>query len=333
MSVDPVAMDGDTAIIGVSPAIRRAVATARRFAPTLIPILLTGETGTGKELFAQKIHQWSGRHGSLVDVNCGALPRELVEGELFGHRRGSFTGAASDTGGLIANADGGTLFLDELSTLPLDGQVKLLRALETREVRRVGDTQKRRIDFRVISAVQQGFAQEVEQGRFRSDLFQRLAGVIIHLPPLSERMEDIEPLTIHFLSQRERVLAPDASTLLNRYSWPGNVRELKAVMERAIVLTRSTSIEAQAVVEAIDLGNGYGPQPGLSSESIIAHEAQRLQLLSAAERCAWNPRRLAAELQVSRATLYRRLRAMGISLSAFSQSHSLTESHQHRETG
>jgi transcriptional regulator with PAS, ATPase and Fis domain len=333
MSVDPVYEDEIGMIVGVSNAIRRAVDTARRFAPTQIPILITGETGTGKELFAQAIHLWSGRRGPLVDVNCGALPQDLVEGELFGHRRGAFTGAATDTGGLIAHSDGGTLFLDELSSLPVEGQVKLLRALETREVRRVGDTSKRRIDFRLVSAVHQGLAREVETGRFRIDLFQRLAGVVIHLPPLAERMEDVEPLALHFLRQSRRMLVPGASALLQRYSWPGNVRELKAVVERAIVLTRSPAVEAQALVEAMDLGTSTETHEPVSHDMTNGNRFERQRLLEAAAQSDWDPRRLATLLRISRATLYRRLRSMGVSLTSFSQSHQSHESHPSGETG
>jgi transcriptional regulator with PAS, ATPase and Fis domain len=327
MSGDLIDIAVQAPIVGVSPSIQQALATARRFAPTMIPILLTGETGTGKELFAQAIHLWSGRCGPLVDVDCGALPRDLLEGELFGHKRGAFTGAATDTIGLIAHSDRGTLFLDELSSLPVEGQVKLLRALDTREVRRVGDTAKRRIDFRLVSAVQQGLARDVAEGRFRIDLFQRLAGAVIHLPPLAERMEDVEPLALYFLHQSSRMLAPGASALLRQYSWPGNVRELKAVVERAVILSNGPVVDPGALAEAIDLGS---PEMRVME---TRERQERADLIEAAYRNGGDRHRLARELGVSVATLYRKLRAHRISLiGAAGHSHQYVENGENSST-
>ena len=319
MTADPVGHRGvadsdDCAIVGVSPAIRRAIATARQFAMTPLPILLMGPTGTGKELFAQEIHRWSGRRGRLVDVNCGALPRDLIEGELFGHRRGAFTGAARDSGGLIAHADSGTLFLDELSSLALEGQVKLLRALETREVRRVGDTAKRLIDFRLVAAVQNGLGKLVREGQFRIDLYQRLAGVVIDLPPLSERMEDALPLAAHFAALQRRTVGLGVEAVLDRHKWAGNVRELKTVVDRAVVLSSTGAVDAAAMLEAIDLGVGGESDPPVTiSLEEKRRDDERDQLLAAAERNGWDRNRLARDLGVSVATMYRRFRLHGIS--------------------
>ncbi len=328
MTAHAVGDQGETIIVGESPAIRRAVQVARMFARTALPVLITGETGTGKELFAQEIHRWSGRRGPLVDVNCGALPRDLVEGELFGHRRGAYTGAATDTSGLIAHSDGGTLFLDELSSLPVEGQVKLLRAIETREIRRLGDTLKRRVDFRLVSAVHHGLAGEVASGRLRADLLQRLAGVVIHLPPLVDRIGDMALLARHFLRQFRCTLGCGADLVLGQYAWPGNVRELRSVIERAIVLSSSTTVSSEVLVEAIELGPA-GTHSTRGGERSVRSALARKQLLGAAEQNGWDPRRLAASLGVSRATLYRRLRALGVSLTQC-QAQGLTESHETR---
>ena len=181
-------------IIGESPAIRRALALAERYARSRLPILLVGPTGTGKELFAHHIHERSGQPGPLVEVNCCALPRDMVESLLFGHRRGAFTGAIESTVGYVERSDGGTLFLDELESLAFEAQGKLLRVLETGDVERLGIGAKRHVDLRVVSAVQDDISGAVDGGRFRRDLFQRVAGVVIKLPPLSTRPEDVVPL-------------------------------------------------------------------------------------------------------------------------------------------
>jgi transcriptional regulator with PAS, ATPase and Fis domain len=299
--------DHDTLVVGVSPAIKRAIEVARRFATSHLPILIMGETGTGKELFAQEIHRWSGRRGRLVDINCGALPRDLIEGELFGHRRGAYTGA-TDSAGLIAHADQGTLFLDELSSLPVEGQIKLLRALETREVRRLGDTAKRIIDFRLVAALQGRPGELVKSGRLRIDLYQRLAGVLIDLPPLSSRMEDVLPLVHHFTSLNKTVVNGRVNDILGRYEWPGNVRELKTVIERAIVLSRSGVVDSSSLAEAIDIGAIYekDSQPPSFEERRVLVE--RGELVAAGKRSGWNRQRIAKELGISIATVYRKLR-------------------------
>ena len=302
---------GDSPIIGRSPAIRRAAALAEKFAPTEVSILLVGATGTGKELFAECIHEWSGRRGALVDINCGALPQEMVESLLFGHRRGAFTGAVDGVEGLIAAADGGTLFLDELSSLPVEAQVKLLRVLENGEVRRVGDTDKRRIRFRVVAAVQDDFDTRVRRGDFRLDLYQRVAGVVLRLPPLVERREDLWDLVEHFAGKRGIVLAPEVRGVVERYPWPTNVRELRAAVERAGFLTDGGHIDAPTMLEAIELGAPPGNQKGGARRPPDASEEPR-QLEALLRRHHGDVRAAAAEVGVSRSTLYQRLRVGGV---------------------
>lgn len=245
----------------------------------------------------------------MVDINCGALPKDLIEGELFGRRRGAYTGALEDREGLIAEAEGGSLFLDELSSLPVEGQIKLLRTLDTREVRRLGDTRSRRIDFRLIGAVQQNLEREVREGRFRLDLFQRVAGVIIELPPLTARLEDVLPLARFFAGAHRRQLGPGAVRVLENCRWPGNIRELRSVIERAVVLSGQGPIESAALVEAIDLGTAATTAPVANH---VEKRDERMHLLQLAERNGWNRKRMAAELGLSVATMYRRLKQHGV---------------------
>jgi len=303
-------------IVGRSPAIRRAVALAECYARTRLPILLVGATGTGKELFAEHIHQRSGRPGPLVDVNCGALPRDMVESLLFGHCRGAFTGAVESSVGHIERSDGGTLFLDELTSLSPEAQGTLLRVLEKGEVQPLGAGAKRRVDFRVVSAVQDDISAALASGCFRRDLFQRVAGVAIELSPLAERPEDIPMLAEHFAALQRQRLEPDAERVLLTYSWPGNVRELRLVIERAAGLVRNGTLHAGALAEAIRLG----APAGLVSTPWGAHASTRPEistrgaLLALLREHEWIVERVAAALGIGRTALFKRLRAAGISL-------------------
>jgi len=294
-------------IVGVSPAIRRALVLAERYARTPLPVLLVGATGTGKELFAEHIHERSGRPGLLVDVNCGALPREMVESLLFGHRRGAFTGAVDSKVGHVERSDGGTLFLDELESLAPDAQAKVLRVLETGHVQPLGAPTKQRVDLRVIGAVQDGIGEALASGRFRRDLFQRVAGVVIDLPPLVARLEDVVPLARHFASLRDQELEPDAARALLNYTWPGNVRELRLTIERAGHLEANGAISVGAVMEAIELGSVAPPQ-------VSGNLDERTRLFRTCQAYRWNSAAIAKALGVSRTTLHRRLRELGISL-------------------
>ncbi len=224
--------------IGKSAAMRQLFGLLERVAPQDINVLLLGETGTGKEVLAQAIHRESKRRdGPFVVVDCGAVAPDLIESELFGHVKGAFTGAVSDRQGAFLRADGGTIFLDEIGELPLSLQPKFLRVLESRVVRRVGEDKPRKVDVRVISATHRDLEAEVEAGRFRRDLFFRLAVVVANVPPLRERLEEIPALVKHFVQQMGRgefELPPGLLQKLQSHHWPGNVRELKNVVHRAL---------------------------------------------------------------------------------------------------
>ena len=246
-------------LIGANAKMREIYSIIEKIAPTATTVVIDGETGTGKEVVAQSIHMLSPRgKNELVVFDCGAVPPNLIESELFGHEKGSFTGAMMTRTGLFEQADGGTLFLDELGELPLDLQPKLLRALEQREVRRVGAAKAQKVDVRIIAATNRNLEDEVRAGRFRQDLFYRLSVVRLHLPSLRDRADDIPLLVQHFLdhgtynraqggAQRVRGLSRDAMTALQSYPWPGNVRELVNVIERAV------SFCSHQVIELADL--------------------------------------------------------------------------------
>lgn len=234
-------------IIGDSPELRRVIDRARQVARTDITVLLEGESGVGKELFAHLIHELSARrHEAFVVVNCGAIPEGLIEAELFGAEKGSYTGSVERRTGYFEEADGGTIFLDEIGELPLQAQVRLLRVLENGSFSRVGSSTQQRVDVRVVAATNKDLGREVREGQFREDLYYRLSTVVVRIPPVRNRTEDILPLFEHFLyraSQRYdaplRKLSPEARDLLTRYNWPGNVREIRNVAEQAAVLVRS----------------------------------------------------------------------------------------------
>jgi len=257
-------------IVGHSDALQQAIAVARKVAKHPSTVLVTGESGSGKELIAGLIHEAGPRaNAPFVAVNCGAIPEQLLESELFGHARGAFTGAVDQRSGLFEEANGGTLFLDEIGELPVPLQVKLLRALQEGEVRRVGDNSPRTVDVRVIAATSRDLEAEVRTGRFRADLFYRVNVVKIHLPPLRERREDIPELVRHFIGVFNKRLelkiagvTPAAMRLLMDYPWPGNVRELENVVERAMVLADGTQVDVAHLPpsvlsrETLAAGNG-----------------------------------------------------------------------------
>jgi formate hydrogenlyase transcriptional activator len=241
---------GEAPIIGDSPAMQKIFSLLKLIAPADATVLLLGETGTGKELIARAIHNGSPRHAkSMIKVNCAALPVNLIESELFGHERGSFTGAVERRIGKFELASGGTLFLDEIGEMPLESQVKLLRALQEQEIERVGGRTTIMVDARIIAATNLDLEKEVANGRFRSDLFYRLNIFPIRLPPLRERKEDIPLLANHFISRFAKKSGRTIETLSNsvlhmlmRYDWPGNIREMEHLIERSILLTPGTTI-------------------------------------------------------------------------------------------
>jgi transcriptional regulator with PAS, ATPase and Fis domain len=282
-------------------------------------ILLAGETGTGKELVAHAIHDRSPRAGRpFVAINCGALPETLLESELFGHLKGAFTGATTNKKGLFEEADTGTFFLDEISAAPLSIQVKLLRVIEERETRRIGDTRSTSIDVRLIAATNRDLQVEVAAGRFREDLFYRLNVVCLRLPSLRERREDIPILAQHFVQKYAKrfrrptaAVAPGAMRLLTMHDWPGNVRELENVIERAVALG------GREVLESEDLPPGFAIlMSAVGAEERAGRrtldEAEREAILEAVKRCEGNLARAAKELRIGRTTLWRRLKRYGV---------------------
>lgn len=244
------AEDSGHALVYRSEAMTRVVDVVQKVAPSSSAVLITGETGTGKELVARALHRCSGRPGEkFFSLNCSAVPDGLLESELFGHVRGAFSGAERDRDGLFLAADGGTLFLDEIADMPLHLQPKLLRVLQEGEVRRVGETHSRRVATRILAATAADLKKAVSEGRFREDLYYRLNVVEISLPPLRERPEDIKPLTEHFLTQiarREKRPIPHFSSecldILKKYPWPGNIRELGNFIERTLIFCRDKII-------------------------------------------------------------------------------------------
>ncbi|MEE4286810.1 MAG: sigma-54 dependent transcriptional regulator [Mariniphaga sp.] len=231
-------------IIGESPAIKKVVEMADRVAPTDARVLITGSNGTGKELVARRIHDQSNRSsGPFVEVNCAAIPSELIESELFGHEKGSFTSAVKQRKGKFEQANGGTLFLDEIGDMSLSAQAKVLRALQESVISRVGGDKHIKVDVRVVAATNKNISNEIEKGSFREDLYHRLSVILIHVPSLNERLEDIPLLANHFITlicneygMPEKTISADALTELKKINWTGNIREFRNVIERLIIL-------------------------------------------------------------------------------------------------
>jgi DNA-binding NtrC family response regulator len=254
-------------IIGNSEGIKRVLAMIKRIAATDANVLIEGESGTGKELVAQAIHFGGNRADRpFVPVNCGAIPPELLESELFGHTKGAYTGAVTASEGLIREASGGTLFLDEISDLPLNIQVKLLRVIQERQVRPLGSSQSYFTDTRFLAACNRNLKAEVANGNFRADLFYRLNVIAIHVPPLRERGQDIEILAQHFLEQhrrrtgnRVRGMRQDFVDFLKKYDWPGNVRELENLIERAVILAQSDILTCDDIADMLSLPSNEVP--------------------------------------------------------------------------
>ncbi|MFT3718208.1 sigma-54 interaction domain-containing protein [Pseudorhodoferax sp.] len=301
-------------LIGRAPAFREMLALIARVGPSQASVLLLGESGSGKELAARAIHEASPRAARpLVVADCASLPETLFESELFGHERGAFTGAQAARPGLVEAASGGTLFLDEVGDIPLPMQVKLLRLLESGTYRRVGSTELRHADLRVVSATHRDLPAMVAGGRFREDLYYRLGGFPIRLPPLRARPGDIPLLAASLLARlaprRRLQMAPAALAALAAHPFPGNVRELRNVLERAALLTDGDTVTAEVVARALAIGAAPAGQPAAPAarRGGTAREAQRAALAAALASHAGDRASLARALGISLRTLYRRL--------------------------
>jgi transcriptional regulator with PAS, ATPase and Fis domain len=297
---------------------RKLMDLARRVAKVDSTVLITGESGSGKERIARLLHAGSKRSaGPFIAVNCGAITETLLEGELFGHARGAFTGATHDRPGLFEAADGGTLLLDEVGEVSPGMQVKLLRVLQEREVRRVGENRSRKVDVRIVAATNRDLAHGVEGGAFRQDLYYRLKVVELHVPPLRDRTDDVLGLARTLLAsaaiRMERTIAgfgPGTEDQLVRYPWPGNVRELENTMERAVALARGDQVELEDLPEEVRLGMA---QPTHRIAQVLPlEEIEKEYILAALDLNGGNQTHTAKQLQIGSATLYRKLRSYGL---------------------
>ena len=294
-------------LIAQSPAMQTVLDLVERVAPTDATLLIQGESGTGKEVIAKAVHHASARAARpFVAVNCGAVPETLLESELFGYMRGAFTGATVNKLGLFEEADSGTLFLDEIAEMPGVLQIKLLRALQSGEIRRLGATQSSTIDVRVIAATHGDLAALISQGSFREDLFYRLNVIQVVLPPLRDRREDIPALAEHFLARSAGKLGRRL-----RYPWPGNVRELENAIERAAILARSDTVGSEDLPPHVSAGLQLGPSPALPRQTSLA-DAERVHILQTLERFGRNHSGAAEALGIGRTTLWRKLKEYGI---------------------
>jgi two-component system NtrC family response regulator len=306
-------------LLGQSPQMRSIFQLIKRIAPADVAVLILGDSGTGKELVARELRRLSRRANKpFVSINCGAIPENLLESELFGHERGSFTGAYTSRPGRLELADGGIVFLDEIGEMPLALQVKLLRFLQDHEIERVGGRSAIRLDVRVIAATNRDLEQEVKAGRFREDLYYRLSVVNIKLPPLRERREDILYLAGFFLDRfcselrRGNIsFSRRARRALMHYDWPGNVRELEHHVQRAVLLSNGK------LVRAVDLGLGEEDQMKSLSLRSIRENTDRQTVVEALRRCGGNISRAAQELEISRPTLHDILKKYSIDASSF----------------
>ena len=305
-------------IIGSSEEMTRVFKMVEKVADSEATILIQGESGTGKELIAREIHYRS-RHanGPFVSINCGAIPRDLLESNLFGHVKGSFTGAVRDSAGLFQVAEGGTFFLDEVGEMPLATQVKLLRALQEREIIPVGGTQPVKIDCRLVAATNADLEREVAEGRFRADLFYRLNVIPIRLPSLRQRRDDIPLLVDHFLKRyaqggTAKTVSKEGMELLMKYDWPGNVRELENVMERALILDESGTLGPEDLPDKIRLGTSHRGSLIIDSPTLTLEELEKEYILKVLNSTRWQKKKASDILGINASTLYRKLIAYGV---------------------
>jgi two-component system response regulator HydG len=305
-------------IVAKSPMMRQLVDLARRVAKVDSTVLITGESGSGKERIARLIHEESTRaSGPFVAVNCGAITETLLESELFGHARGAFTGASQDRPGLFEAASSGTLLLDEVGEVSPGMQVKLLRALQEREIRRVGENKSRKVDVRVVAATNRDLSREVAGGGFRQDLYYRLKVVELPVPALRERRDDLLPLARVLLAdaavrmkRKINGLSPSAADQLLRYEWPGNVRELENAMERAVALARGSRVEVEDLPEEV---RQAFPRPGATTSDTVRplEDVEKEYIIASLDLNGGNQTRTAEQLQIGSATLYRKLKSYG----------------------
>ncbi|PRA97603.1 sigma-54-dependent Fis family transcriptional regulator [Chryseobacterium sp. MYb7] len=300
-------------IIGKSPLILQAKKLAEKVALTDAAVLLTGETGTGKEVFASAIHEGSDRKkNSFVAINCSAFSKEILESELFGHKQGAFTGAVKDKKGLIEEANGGTLFLDEIGEMPIELQAKLLRVLETREFIKMGETKVSRSDFRLIAATNRDLVEEIKQGNFREDLYFRLNVFEITLPALRERKEDLKAIAKHFIdlfSHKLHLSAvqvdPDYYKVLEKNDWKGNIRELRNAVERSLILMDNNILDAESLPH-------YSEKTVPESDSLSMRSLEKIHIQKVLQYTKGNKAEAARLLEIGIATLYRKLEEYGV---------------------
>ncbi|HTG92116.1 MAG TPA: sigma-54 dependent transcriptional regulator [Pyrinomonadaceae bacterium] len=321
-------------MIGQSPIMQRLFSIIQRVAPTDASVLLTGATGTGKEVAARTIHEMSSRrNGPFVDLNCSAIPETLIEAELFGHQRGTFTGATENRSGLFEKASGGTLFLDEVDALNLSAQAKLLRVLQERTVRRIGARANIAIDVRIISATNCDLAQAVAAGRFRPDLYYRLRVLPIHLPELCSRGEDVRLLIEYFLNVKSektglplRRFTPQAMRALLAYPWPGNVRELENAIEYALAIGLGDELDMEDLPPELACNPISKATDDLKevlaaymNDTVPLAEIEKRYILTVLQQFGGNQVRTAAALGIDRSKLYRRLKQYGVMAVRFLQ--------------
>ena len=314
----------DSEILGSAAGIQRVMETIASVADTDANVLIIGESGTGKELIANALHERSARRdGPWIKINCAALPKDLIESELFGHTKGSFTGATTEKIGLLEEAHKGSLLLDEITEMPVDLQAKLLRVLEDRVVRRLGGAKSIPVDFRLISSTNRGPEQAVKDGQLRQDLYFRINTVTIAVPPLRERREDVPMLVRAFLeryrAKHQRTIdaiEPEAYRRLLGYAWPGNVRELQHALERAVLVARGREIALSDLPESLQQGGGEGGLAGAIAPSEVPagslEEIERASILKALDATRWNKQAAAALLGLRRPTLYSKMRKHNI---------------------
>lgn len=303
-----------------SPAMIEVVDLARRLAKVECTVLISGESGTGKERIARLLHEESPRAaGPFIAINCGAMTETLLESELFGHARGSFTGAASHRPGLLEAANGGSLLLDELGDVSLAMQVKLLRALQTREIRRVGENKDRPVDVRILAATNRDLAQGVANGTFRQDLYYRLRVVELRLPALRARPEDVLSLAQRMLQEAAARMGrpvvgftPAVAELLLRHDWPGNVRELENVMERGVALARAAMIDLDDLPDDLRRASGSLARPLAMAGTRTLAQVEREHIVAALELHCGNRIHAARALDIGEATIYRKLKSYGL---------------------